>query len=147
MLQARTYTITTLTLLLAGGAAATAESADPFLAIEGDWATQGYGAVVRITSCAAAPNELCGTLVWAWEPDDLKPGSLGSLMFEGAAFEDGRWIGGRLRNPEDGRTYRGSITQVDANRLELRGCAARVFCQSQTWLRLESLPHMVAKPR
>ncbi|MEO1405245.1 MAG: DUF2147 domain-containing protein [Pseudomonadota bacterium] len=147
MLQARTRIITAFILLPTVGATAFAESVDPFLAIEGDWATQGYGAVVRMTSCADAPNELCGTMVWAWEPNDLKPGSLGSLMFEGAAFEDGKWTGGRLRNPEDGRAYRGSITQVDANRLELRGCAARVFCQSQTWLRLESLPHMATKPR
>jgi len=114
----------------------------PFEDISGDWATQGYGAVVRLARCEAAPQQLCGTLIWAWEPEELKPGSVGGLMFHRAVHDGERWVHGRLLNPEDGRTYSGSIKQIGPDRLELEGCAARIFCQRQTWRRLTSLPHV-----
>ena len=136
-----------LGLLTAGLSAAVVEPArqDAFAAIEGDWATQGYGAVVRMAPCEDDPEALCGDLVWAWEPEEMAPGSIGAEMFSGARFDGERWAGGALRNPEDGRTYRGVITQVSENELKLRGCAA-IFCKTQTWRRLESLPHIAGLP-
>ncbi|MEM0928943.1 MAG: DUF2147 domain-containing protein [Pseudomonadota bacterium] len=110
--------------------------------IAGNWAAQGYGAVVRMQPCAERPDELCGQLLWVWDPEDVEPGGVGGLMLEGFRFEEDRWRGGRLTNPEDGRVYRGSIRQRDENTLDLKGCAARVLCASQTWRRLESLPHV-----
>lgn len=44
---------------------------------------------------------------------------------------------GMLYNPEDGRTYNGSLEQTSANTLELEGCVLVVFCRSDTWTRLE----------
>jgi len=44
------------------------------------------------------------------------------------------WSGGELYNPDDGRTYTGEI-RVKRGTLELRGCALRIFCQTQTWRR------------
>ncbi|MEM7741372.1 MAG: DUF2147 domain-containing protein [Pseudomonadota bacterium] len=121
---------------------ASSMNADAMQSIEGDWAAQGYGAVVRIRPCEQAEVELCGHLLWVWDPEDVEPSRLGGLMLEGFRYEDGRWSGGRLVNPEDGRTYRGSITQRAEDILDLKGCAARVLCASQTWRRLESLPHI-----
>lgn len=130
-----------------GDARAAAPVVPPFAAIEGNWATQGYGAVVRIGACDAAPSALCGWLVWAWEPEEMEPGAVGGLMFSGARYDGEKWKKGRLRNPEDGRAYRGSIRQVSADRLELKGCAAAgIICRTETWRRLESLPHVAGLP-
>ncbi|MEL7482375.1 MAG: DUF2147 domain-containing protein, partial [Pseudomonadota bacterium] len=68
---------------------------------------------------------------------------LGNPMIWGFAYHQSAWRGGTLRNPEDGRRYSGTITLVDGDRLELQGCAARIFCRRQTWRRLSSLPHIV----
>ncbi|MEO1042854.1 MAG: DUF2147 domain-containing protein [Pseudomonadota bacterium] len=122
--------------------AASSSASDEMQSIEGDWAAQGYGAVVRLKPCERAVDELCGELLWVWDPEDVEPGRIGGMMLEGFRFDEGRWRGGRLLNPEDGRTYRGSITQRDDNILDLKGCAARVLCASQTWRRLESFPHV-----
>ena len=46
-----------------------------------------------------------------------------------------KW-GGSLYNPEDGRTYAGTLTIIDENTLELEGCAFIIFCQSDTWTRV-----------
>ena len=109
--------------------------------IYGEWATQGYGAVVDIRPCDTAPQELCGWLTWAWDPDDMQPGALGGLMLWGATYDGEHWRGGRLKNPEDGRTFRGRLWLKDDDTLSLRGCAGP-FCQTQTWRRLRSLPHI-----
>jgi len=121
----------------------------PLAAIAGDWATQGYGAVVRMDTCDGRPEQLCGTLIWAWDPAEFRPGAVGSLMIEGARFDgqDRSWQDGRLHNPEDGRTYRGTIVQTTRNTLELKGCAAGIFCQTQIWHRLDSLPHIAGLDR
>ena len=44
---------------------------------------------------------------------------------------------GSLYNPEDGHTYAGTVTEVDATTLELEGCANIILCQSDTWTRVE----------
>lgn len=48
----------------------------------------------------------------------------------------GAWTVAALYNPDDGRTYRGAIHLVGDDRLELKGCAWAVFCQTQTWRRV-----------
>lgn len=123
-------------------AKAYAEPRSDLAVISDDWATPGYGAVVRLGPCAEAPQSLCGTLVWAWDERDLVEDSLGNPMIWGFAYHQSAWRGGTLRNPEDGRRYSGTITLVDGDRLELQGCAARIFCRRQTWRRLSSLPHI-----
>lgn len=109
--------------------------------VEGEWATQGYGAVVEIAPCQDAPDALCGELIWAWDEGDIPAEAIGTEMLSGFTWTGGAWRGGRLRHPVNGRSYRGTITPVGADRLELEGCAM-VFCQSETWRRLESLPHV-----
>jgi len=131
----------------APGRVAHAETAGPAQAmaeIEGNWATEGYGAVVRMHPCAASGSELCGTLIWAWDPKEMEPGAIGRVMLSGSAFERGVWRKGKLTDPENGQTYSGKIRQVSPDTLELEGCAL-VFCQSQVWRRLESLPHVTGE--
>jgi sterol desaturase/sphingolipid hydroxylase (fatty acid hydroxylase superfamily) len=106
--------------------------------IAGDWATPGLGSVVRLAPCVAAPEQLCGRLVWAWDPARLRPGAVGAAMLREAVWRDGAFRDGVLANPEDGRTYRGEI-RPEGDLLRLKGCAGP-FCQTQVWRRLSSIP-------
>jgi uncharacterized protein (DUF2147 family) len=46
-----------------------------------------------------------------------------------------KWSG-QVYNAEDGKTYSGSITLVDAKTLTLKGCAlGGLICKNQTWTR------------
>lgn len=119
-----------------------AETITPLEQIIGAWATEGYGVVIVFKSCGNDADTLCGDLVWAWNPDEIRKGAMGSQMFWGAKFENGAWRDGRLKNPENGKTYKGRILQRGADILDLKGCAGP-FCKTQTWRRLESLPHWV----
>ena len=52
-----------------------------------------------------------------------------------AQVSDVKWEGS-LYNPEDGNTYEGSLTVIDANTLELEGCVRIIIfpiCDSDTW--------------
>ena len=106
--------------------------------IAGDWATPGLGAVVRLAACANDRERLCGRLIWAWDPSQLRAGAVGAPMLRDFAWDGEAWRDGALFNPEDGRTYSGSI-RLDGDVLRLRGCAGP-FCQTQTWRRLSSIP-------
>ncbi len=139
------------TMLAAMVTSTSSQNAKPFDTITGQWATQGYGAVVSLAPCATNNNTdeidtLCGTLVWAWDSEEIDQSAIGELMLWGFSFDKGAWRNGRLKNPEDGRSYRGVIIQRNTDVLDLKGCTARIICQSQTWRRLESLPHMRTKP-
>ncbi len=43
---------------------------------------------------------------------------------------------GKVFDPEGGKTYSGSVT-LNGNKLKLKGCAAKIFCKSQTWTRVK----------
>lgn len=107
-------------------------------ALAGDWATPNLGAVVRLAACSSDPAQLCGTLTWVWDPSDVLPGSVGGAFLSGFTFDRERWRGGKVRSPEDGRTYGGEIW-LDGAVLRLKGCAG-IFCQSQAWRRLADIP-------
>lgn len=123
--------------------------------IEGAWATRGFGSVVRFQSCAGAPETMCGRIVWLWEPNgsDGRPrvdsrnpdrakrsrSLIGVEIVSGLRqSQPGVWSDGQLYNPDDGRTYTGTIRLVDGT-LELRGCALSVFCDTQTWRRPDDI--------
>jgi uncharacterized protein (DUF2147 family) len=126
-------------ILVIAGALTRAAHAQPRPEIAGDWATQGLGGVVRLAPCESNTEHLCGRLVWVWDLATVRQGSIGSLMLRDFRWDGGAWRDGRLLNPEDGRTYSGEM-RPDGDLLRLRGCAAVVFCQSQVWRRLSSIP-------
>jgi Delta7-sterol 5-desaturase len=115
-------------------------AAGPWEDIQGDWATPGLGVVVRIAPCAGQERAMCGRLLWSWDPSRTPHVAQGGVMIEGLRYTDGAWREGLLINPEDGRSYSGRIEQTERDILRLTGCAAAVFCQSQTWWRLSSIP-------
>lgn len=45
------------------------------------------------------------------------------------------WSGGRIYNPENGKTYVGDLRLLDAGRLKVTGCLVRPLCGSQVWKR------------
>jgi|CXWL01.1.fsa_nt_gi sterol desaturase/sphingolipid hydroxylase (fatty acid hydroxylase superfamily) len=106
--------------------------------VHDDWATRGLGGVVRLTPCTGNASHLCGRLIWLWDASEVAPDALGSLILRDFVLENGEWRAGTVRNPEDGRTYSGSI-RLEGDVLRLRGCAGP-FCQTQVWRRLSSIP-------
>lgn len=119
--------------------------------IDGVWATQGFGSRVQIGPCGRDDGGICGEIVWLWEPTDKNGHAVldgnnpdealtrrplvGVKILEGFAYDGDRdeWRGGRIYNPEDGRNYHATIRRRDASTLEVKGCAARIFCQTQIW--------------
>jgi Delta7-sterol 5-desaturase len=119
--------------------------------IEGNWATNGFGSIVRLSPCVSDPDAMCGKIVWLWEATDpdgrprldthnpkrsLRTRSLVGVEIVRGLKEtsDGEWREGSIYNPDDGRTYTGSVSSRNGT-LELRGCALGVFCQTQVWRR------------
>lgn len=125
-----------LALALAGGASS---AAPPGHDVQGEWWTPGFNARVRIEACGG--DAVCGRIVWLW--DDQPPGIadktplVGKPVIEQMKFaEAGRWTGGRLYNPEDGRDYKGSLQLRSNSTLVVSGCVLFI-CQTQVWRRAD----------
>jgi sterol desaturase/sphingolipid hydroxylase (fatty acid hydroxylase superfamily)/uncharacterized protein (DUF2147 family) len=119
--------------------------------IEGEWATQGFGSKVLIGPCKDRAPEICGEITWLWEPVDVdgnvildtkNPDAalkqrplIGINILEGFTYsaKHNEWRDGRIYNPEDGRRYRATIRRKNDTTLQVKGCAVRVFCQTQIW--------------
>lgn len=127
------------TLVLALLMAAALAGARAQAPIHGEWWTPGFNARVRIEPCGDA---VCGRIVWLWDDSprniaDRQP-LLGRLVIDRMeAAEPGRWHGGRLYNPEDGRDYKGSLRLQSATQLVIDGCVLFV-CRTQVWRRVEA---------
>ncbi len=114
----------------------------------GEWSTHHANGVVRIGECGDA---LCGKVVASdqikADPDakdernadkSLRGRPLkGLTIFSGVKGGPSEWTGGSIYNPEDGKTYHGSIKLIDADTLKLTGCVFAPLCQSQTWTRIK----------
>jgi len=124
--------------------------------IKGRWVTEGFGSIVELHACPHRTHLLCGRIVWLWEPieagrprsDRKNPDAskrsrplVGAEILTGfAKAAPGEWTGGEVYNPDDGRTYSGSISLRAPGRLELEGCTLfGVLCASQAWYRPEAL--------
>ncbi|MHC3126771.1 hypothetical protein OB03_05430 [Brevundimonas sp. GN22] len=131
-------------VLAASALAAPALAGDP----TGLWQTPTNGGQVRIERCG---NALCGTLVTS-AAIRANPGQLdvknkdeaqrsrtlrGLRMLSGFTGGPTEWRGGSVYNPEDGGTYRGTITMTNDNTLRLRGCIVAPLCKTQTWTRVQ----------
>ena len=142
-LTARVALLAALTLPCA------ALAADP----TGTWLTEGGKSRIKIVRCG---NALCGTIAWLKEPNDPDTGRPKTDFRNQDAARRGRamigieivlgmqpsgtsdkWTG-EVYNPEDGKTYSGSLTMTGANELSLAGCVLAVLCKSQTWTRESS---------
>ncbi|HEY3697610.1 DUF2147 domain-containing protein [Phenylobacterium sp.] len=137
-----------LVAALAAGALGEAQAA---ARIEGDWLAAGGDAKVRIGPCPAAPDRLCGAVVWLREPldddgtprrDEKNPAPalrsrpvIGlNLIRDFRPSGPGRWTGGRIYDPRDGRTYDARLALKPDGTLKVDGCVL-MFCRAQTWRR------------
>ena len=140
-------------VLVLGLAAAEAATAEARPELGGRWATEGFGSIVEFRPRTAVANEMCGRLVW------LAPGpgrrlrtarrkpdaALRVRPLVGIEIVRGLrqtapdvWSGGRFYNPDDGRTYSGTLRLANG-RLELEGCTPTVVCRTQTSRRPQDL--------
>lgn len=143
--MSRVFAIATSAVLCLA-AVAPASAGDP----RGNWMTENGRAKVALVSCGGA---LCGKIVALKEPNDPATGKpktdrnnpdaakrgrpmIGvQIVINMKPDSAGRWKG-QVYNVEDGRTYSGSITLVNATTLTLQGCAlGGLICKNQTWTR------------
>ena len=117
-------------------------------AIEGRWLTQEKDGWIRIELVG---DSLEGRIAGAppgspseREFDDRNPDpSLRTRKLDGLAimtgFEyegDGRWKSGKVYDPNSGKTYKCTLTLVDAKTLKIRGyIGLSLFGRSETWTR------------
>jgi uncharacterized protein (DUF2147 family) len=125
--------------------AAPALAADP---VEGEWLTQSGSAKVKIGPCANQAERMCGALSWFRNAADAKavdehnpnPSLKGRTMlglpmiwgFRPAA--PGHWTGGKIYDPQTGKTYDSKLTVTGDGNLKVEGCILMI-CQAQTWKR------------
>lgn len=116
-------------------------------AVIGRWATPTKQGVVEIHHCGAS---ICGTLVDSEgirANSDLrdiynKTESQRSRVLKGIEIlRDFRqmpwgWDKGTIYNADDGGTYKATITVMDADTLNVKGCIVWPLCKSQTWKRI-----------
>lgn len=138
---------TLIPALLAGAAAVLAagsalSSASPV----GTWYTQDRSAKVRIAPCG---QKLCGNIVWARDRggksaadarDEANPNPalrnrpiVGlQIIRDFSPAGAGRWAGGKIYDPNSGRTYDSKMSLSAGGVLKVEGCVT-VICQAQTW--------------
>lgn len=117
--------------------------------LTGDWITHKARSMVRITECGAG---LCGQIVWLRRGLNSGGGPvrdkrnrdrslrdrqvLGLTTFSDLAPSGpGRWAG-LMYNPNDGRTYLGSLTLTNSGSIQVRGCrVGGGICGRRKWTR------------
>jgi uncharacterized protein (DUF2147 family) len=125
---------------------APASAAGPDTAI-GKWRTPSRHGVVDITRCGAS---LCGRLIDSdnirTHPDlrDTNNKDAGKRtrklkdlqILSGFTRSGNGWNNGTIYNPEDGGTYKATITPTGDDTLKLKGCIVWPLCKTQNWTRL-----------
>ena len=127
---------------LAVAIASPALAADP---VEGLWLVQAGTAKVKVAPCARDKSRMCGQVAWLKTPgakDANNPDAslrsrpiMGMLMirdFKSAG--PGKWTGGKIYDPNSGKTYGSKMNANPDGTLKVEGCVA-VVCQAQTWKR------------
>jgi len=125
--------------------------------ILGEWNNEERDARIEILACN---GKYCGRIVWAKEPNyptgstEGAPGTprldyhnpdvakksrpiLGLQIVNDFIFAgEDTWKGGTVYDPKSGNTYRGKMTLVSPNALELRGfIGIPLFGRTTTWTR------------
>lgn len=133
---------------LTGGACAASE------APAGTWLTEEGGSRIRLSPCGKA---MCATIVWtkaggtdANNPDPaLRARSMVGVDLSRDMKPDGNggWAGS-IYNPQDGKTYQGTMQMKGERSLEVAGCVlGGLICGSETWTRQSDSTASVAPSR
>lgn len=136
------FRIVSLMLLLVSGTLL----ADP-ATVEGRWLTQEQDGWIRLAvtgdtlegRIAGSPNDDEEREFDDRNPDpNLRNRRLqGLTIMTGFQYDgDGRWTGGKVYDPNTGKTYKCTVTQLDDNTLKIRGyIGVSLFGRSETWTR------------
>ena len=134
-------------ILVLAAMSATAAAADP----RGVWLTADKDAALTISTCGA---QLCGRIIWLESASD-RSGSrrldqnnpdptkrtqriCGLVVISGLEPTGPNTWAGYVYNPQDGKTYRGTITVLSDKALKLRAyIGLPIFGKSQTWTRVD----------
>jgi uncharacterized protein (DUF2147 family) len=132
--------------LIAAAAFAGAAQSDT-LDLAGLWLTQARTARVQVNDCGDGTP--CGVVRWvdpaaagagkdARNPDPaLRERPLvGLTLFSGFNKDGARWRGGRIFDPESGRTYSSRLELQRDGTLHVVGCFGPI-CRTQRWTRAE----------
>lgn len=123
-------------LMVASGSAMAARESRSF----GLWSNPKGSVHVRATPCG---KRMCGVVVWASEKaraDSARGGTpqlVGETLFRDFTREGpDRWRG-KVFVPDIGKTFSGTITVIDKDRMEGKGCLiGGIGCKSQIWTRV-----------
>ena len=132
-----------ITAIVAAGFLTLLSSKTEAAELRGAFAPEGLGIVVNFEPCPDRNGSTCGRLVWTFGPAGHLKAKTGDIIIRGLQWDGKKWSGGKLLNPEDGRTYRGSISRSGKHTIRLRGCAGP-FCRSQTWRTVVSIAELPA---
>ena len=90
------------------------------------------GKVVEILDLKDGPNPLCDQCKGSNRDKPIK----GMVILWGLKPDgDGKWSGGHVLDPENGKTYKSKLALRDGGgRLDMSGCIA-FLCRTQTWSR------------
>jgi uncharacterized protein (DUF2147 family) len=135
-------------LLLAALLALTAGPALAAGPVEGEWLTQSGSGKVKIGPCEGHAERMCGAISWLRNPADATAKDthnpdpklqgrtiLGMPMLWGfKAAGPSRWTGGKIYDPNSGKTYDSKLSVQPNGTLKVEGCIL-VVCQGQTWKR------------
>nr|WP_243848206.1 DUF2147 domain-containing protein [Sphingomonas insulae] len=120
-------------------AAAAPAVADPHAAILGTWHNPKNSVAVKTGRCG---DKLCGWVIRATEKAKADVTSKGyppllgtALLRDYRATGTSRWSG-QIYVPDMGRAFGSTVTMVDADTLNVKGCLIGGFiCKSQIWRR------------
>lgn len=112
--------------MLAGVGAATAQE------VTGVWQRDTGASRVRFSKCGEA---LCGTISWLREQSG--PAKVGQRIFYDMKPNGANTWSGSAFNPEDGKTYAGTMT-LSGGTLTTAGCVmGGLICRSVKWTRMD----------
>lgn len=151
-------------LAAAMGFAAAALFSTQLLAVVGDpigvWLKEDGTAKMQIRKCGR--NQLCSRIVWLKDPNDSRGKPLRDARNENSSLRGRQIVGlpifqgltvagkaswtGSIYNPEDGNTYKATLTLVSSRQIVLKGCKAfGLLCGQKVWNRskLDSTPPQI----
>ncbi len=124
----------TASVIFAAAITTQAKAAD----LNGAFASPGMGMIVNFEQCPGVSEQRCGRLLWVWDTTRSTKVKIGEFVIWGLKQDGASWSGGQLKSPEDGRVYRGTLTQDGRDLLTLKGCAGP-FCRTQIWRSVASI--------
>ena len=126
----------------------------------GIWLKEDGAAKMQIRKCGR--NQLCSRIVWLKDPNDSRGKPLRDARNEKTSLRGRQIIGlpifqgltpagkaswtGSIYNPEDGNTYKATLTLVSSRKIVLKGCKAfGILCGQKVWTRskLDSTPPQI----